>query len=188
MADSGGLRLRLFGIFDATLDGEPLANLRLRSAAQLLALLCCRHGRACQDTWLAQMLWPDTESLDSLRSSIVALRRALGPEAWRVETGNTTVRLRIEGADIDVAAFDDLIEKADIASLRTAISLNPAGCLRAGTTAGSNRSANAAVRRTSRRSEPSAITQWTRARSRRRRDATAVWCARGQWKNTPGRD
>src|SRR5690242_9540391 len=54
------LALRLFGPFEARLNGAPLPRLRTRKGYRLLALLALRHGREVERAWLAEMLWPDS--------------------------------------------------------------------------------------------------------------------------------
>src|ERR1051326_3491652 len=81
------LTIRLFGPFEAQVNGEPLPRLRSRKGSFLLALLALRHARAIERSWLAGTLWPDSPeplALASLRKSLRELRRPLGPEAHRL--------------------------------------------------------------------------------------------------------
>src|SRR5438034_105676 len=78
------LLLRLFGPFEARLNGDPLPRLRSRKESQLLALLTLRHGREVKRAWLAGILWPassEQQALANLRKSLKELRRALGTAA-----------------------------------------------------------------------------------------------------------
>ena len=59
----GALDLRLFGSFDALVEGEPLAPLRSRKGKWLLAILALNRNTAARPRWLSGQLWPDaTES------------------------------------------------------------------------------------------------------------------------------
>lgn len=117
------LTIELFGSFHALKDGELLPDLRLNGANRLLVLLLLNPDRPLQNIWLAEMLWTDTESLDSLRQSIRRLREALGEESWRVKTAANTVWFDTIGANVDVISFDQSINRGDIASIQTAVKL-----------------------------------------------------------------
>lgn len=70
------LLLRLFGPFEAQVNGEPLPRLRSRKGSWLLALLALRHGREVDRSWLAGTLWPESaepQALLSLRVTIEAV-------------------------------------------------------------------------------------------------------------------
>jgi len=104
------LRLRLFAPFEATVQGRPLPPLHSRRSQWLLALLTLRPGQEVARDWLAGTLWPDSREapvLANLRQSLTDLRRALGTEAWRIQSPTRqTLRLDLAGADVDVLAFD----------------------------------------------------------------------------------
>ena len=92
--------------------GEPIPPLRSRKGLWLLALLALRYERDVPRDWLAETLWPDSSSaqaLSSLRRTLTDLRRALGREAARLTSPNLhALRLRLDRAFLDVAAFDSL--------------------------------------------------------------------------------
>jgi predicted ATPase/DNA-binding SARP family transcriptional activator len=124
--------VRLFGGFDARLNGKSLPPLRSRREQWLLALLVLRQDRDTARDWLATTLWPDNDeqqALFYLRKSLSNLRQALQTEATRVlAPTQRTVRLDMTGAFADVVAFDRALKKtADSAdfttSLQEAISL-----------------------------------------------------------------
>src|SRR5579862_7788423 len=103
----GGLTLRLFGPFEAHRDGTALPGLsEHRKAAQLLALLALYPNRIISNEHLAQHLWPDTASTDSLGHIVPILRRALGPDGSRLTAKAGTLSLDLSGADVDTLAFD----------------------------------------------------------------------------------
>lgn len=122
-----GFSLRLFGPLDVRLSGEPLPRLRSRKGQWLLALLALRHNAEVSRSWLAGLLWPESaepQALASLRNSLMDLRRAMGPEAHRLQSPSpATLRLRLEDAEADVVAFDEALSRGDAPSLDRAISL-----------------------------------------------------------------
>src|SRR5438094_7507290 len=82
-----GLEMRLFGPMEVWVGGCPLPRLRTRKGLWLLALLALRGGREVDRGWLVGTLWPDDDEPNarhSLRQSLHDLRRALGPEAFRL--------------------------------------------------------------------------------------------------------
>src|ERR1051326_2367999 len=82
---SAALTIRLFGPFEARLNGSPLPGLQNREGERLLALLTLNYGRMVTNTTLASNLWPETGSLDSLRQGVAHLRQVLGEEAVRLQ-------------------------------------------------------------------------------------------------------
>jgi DNA-binding SARP family transcriptional activator len=125
--DTTSFSLRLFGPLDVRLGGEPLPRLRSRKGQWLLALLALRHDAEVSRSWLAGLLWPDSseaQALASLRNSLMDLRRAMGPEGHRLQSPSpSTLRLRLEGAEADVVAFEEALSRGDALSLDRAISL-----------------------------------------------------------------
>jgi predicted ATPase/DNA-binding SARP family transcriptional activator len=127
------LAIRLFGPFEARQNGDLLPRLRTRKGEWLLALLALRGGRAVDRAWLAALLWPDSpepQSLANLRNSLKDLRRALGPEANRLRCSEHVSRgasralaLELDGAEVDVLAFDAAVARDDPPALERAVSL-----------------------------------------------------------------
>src|SRR5258706_10451828 len=81
------LTLRLFGPFEALVNGSPISQLRSRKTEWLLALLALRCGRRVDRSWLAGTLWPDSAqqtAFGNLRTTLNDLRRALGPQSVRL--------------------------------------------------------------------------------------------------------
>jgi len=115
--------VKLFGFFEAHLDGIPIAGLRVRDAERLLVLLALNHGRMLQSVSLATTLWPETGSLDSLRQSVTHLRSLLGEQAGRLQSAKGALLLDLEGAEVDVIAFDRAVLSDDIAALKKALAL-----------------------------------------------------------------
>ncbi len=121
-----GLRIALLGSFDVQIDGRPMPRVRSRKERLLLALLVLRHGREVSRDWLAETLWPDSridQSLAYLRQTLCFLKSSLGSQAGRLQATPHWLRLEIQGADVDVAAFDAAIARGDDASLKKAVTL-----------------------------------------------------------------
>jgi predicted ATPase/DNA-binding SARP family transcriptional activator/class 3 adenylate cyclase len=121
------LSIRLFGPFEARLNGRPLPRLRSRKGEWLLALLVLRHGGDVERSWLAGLLWPDSselQALANLRLSLLDLRRALGAEAARLRSPTPrTLSLDLAGVETDVGTFDALVAGGDEAALQQAVTL-----------------------------------------------------------------
>ncbi|HLK55139.1 MAG TPA: BTAD domain-containing putative transcriptional regulator, partial [Chthonomonadaceae bacterium] len=121
------LSMSLFGPFDVRVEGQPLPRLRSRKHQGLLALLALRAGREVQRGWLAGALWPESSeaaALHSLRQSLLDVRKALGSQAYRLQSPTTrTLCLDLSGADVDALVFDAAIQVGGYASLERAVSL-----------------------------------------------------------------
>ena len=104
------IELRLFGICDIRIDGQPLPRMPYRKDLWLLALLALHQGGECPRDWLAVTLWPDADeslALYYLRRSLTHVRRALGPEMWRLRTPTPrTIQLDLADAYVDLREFD----------------------------------------------------------------------------------
>jgi DNA-binding SARP family transcriptional activator len=124
---TSSLAIQLFGPFAVRVNGAPLPRLRTRKGEWLLALLVLRAGRVVDRDWLAASLWPEspkTAALVNLRTSLLDVRRALGPEADRLRSPTTrTLSLDLAGAEVDLVAFDAAIARHDPASLEQAVEL-----------------------------------------------------------------
>src|SRR5438876_11384419 len=121
------LSIRLFGGFEVRVRGQPLSRVRTHSVEWLLALLVLRHGRPVLRSWLAGTLWPASDgerALSNLRRDLLALRRALGPEADCLGSPTRdTLLLDLRGVTADLPGFDAAIAVGDEPSLKRAVSL-----------------------------------------------------------------
>lgn len=122
-----GLRLRLFGPFEAWVDGAPLPHLRSRQGHRLLALLALRIGREVERSWLAGTLWPANDQAQaqrSLRTSLNDLRRALGRAAVSLRSPTVhTLCLDLPATAVDLVAFDAAVTRGNAAALLQAVEL-----------------------------------------------------------------
>ncbi|MCW3051797.1 MAG: hypothetical protein JWN14_967 [Chthonomonadales bacterium] len=114
---SSGLTLRLFGSFEAAIDGLPIEGLHLREGERVLAFLALHHSTPLPYRVLAERFWPSEARLNAgegggfpnTRQAIRSLRVALGKEAERIlspEKGS--IQLDVRGAKVDLPAFDRL--------------------------------------------------------------------------------
>jgi DNA-binding SARP family transcriptional activator len=117
------LKIQLLGHFQAQRDGLNLPGLRLNGANRLLALMALQAGRPVRSAWVAEALWPETSSLDSLRKASQQLRQALGPDAGRLRSENGFLRLALSEIDIDLVAFDTCLGQGDYRSYAIAIDI-----------------------------------------------------------------
>jgi predicted ATPase/DNA-binding SARP family transcriptional activator len=117
----------MFGPIHVEVEGQSMPRLRSRKALWVLALLSLRHGREVDRQWLAATLWPEVDSsqgLANLRPTLSELRRALGGQAYRVRVdGRLTVSLDLDGADLDLREFDELVIKGGGENLERAVEL-----------------------------------------------------------------
>jgi len=121
--------LRLFGTFEAQIDGAPLPRMRSRKEEWLLVLLALSPSRDVSRSWLAQTLWPFPDYAEEhaghyLRRSLMLLRRGLGSQAERLTSPTPrSLRLDLTNCYCDVLEFDAAIARGDRESLEEAIGL-----------------------------------------------------------------
>ena len=104
--------IRLLGPLAVEVDGEPV---RLGSVKQkaILAQLALHGGQIAQLAELVAGLWgedPPATATNTIQVHVSALRRALGRAGSLIETRPPGYRL--EGADVDVLRFEQLIDEA----------------------------------------------------------------------------
>src|SRR5262245_18180339 len=122
------LEIRLFGPFDARVQGKPLPTLRSKKGKWILALLALRHDREVARDWLAGTLWPESDesqTFANLRKTLYDLRAALGEQDFRLASP-TPQSLRFDLTEdvwIDVAAFDAAIARGTREALEEAVTL-----------------------------------------------------------------
>jgi non-specific serine/threonine protein kinase len=121
------LTIHLFGPLQVLVGAEPWPRVPTRSIEWLLALLVLRHGRAVERSWLAGTLWLESmerQALNNLRNDLVHLRKALGNERERLRSPTRdTLLLDLDGAEVDLIAFDQAMKAGDEGALKSAVAL-----------------------------------------------------------------
>ncbi len=121
------IRLNLLGGFDARRGTGTAVILARRKAQALLAYVAVQPQRVHRRDTLAALLWgesTDGQARQSLRQALLAIKQALPSPAGEVLTiGPDTVRLNQAAADVDVAAFEDLVARGTVAALSEACAL-----------------------------------------------------------------
>jgi len=108
------LRIWLFGVLRLEVDGVQVAPPSSRRARLLLAMLAVDRRPHSREA-LAARLWPnvlDKSARASLRTALMQLRAALGPNAGRFVHA-TLERVTLAGTDevwVDVGEFERLLE------------------------------------------------------------------------------
>jgi predicted ATPase/DNA-binding SARP family transcriptional activator len=104
------VEFRILGPLEVVAGGELL---RLGTPRQriLLGLLLVRAGEVVSCDRLAEDLWdgdPPGTALHTLQGYVHRLRRALGPEAWRLVTRPPGYQLKVSAGELDAQRFQDL--------------------------------------------------------------------------------
>lgn len=110
--EEAGLVIRLLGPLAVEVDGRPV---RLGSVKQkaILAQLALHGGRIAQLAELVAGLWgedPPATATNTIQVHVSALRRALGHAGSLIQ--NRPPGYRLEGADVDVLRFEQLVDEA----------------------------------------------------------------------------
>jgi len=119
------LSLRLLGGFLLRADARP-RPVPARKAQALLAYLAVRGGRAHARETLTGLLWADVgerQARQSLRQTLMRLRRALAGHRGALLTQADTVTLNPAVLDLDVVAFERLVRSGTPAALESAVAL-----------------------------------------------------------------
>ncbi|MGH7334247.1 MAG: BTAD domain-containing putative transcriptional regulator, partial [Candidatus Rokuibacteriota bacterium] len=119
------LGLRLLGGFLLHIDGRP-RPLPARKAQALLAYLAVRAGRAHPRDTLTGLLWVDVgerQARQSLRQTMVRLRRALAAHTRALLVQGDTVTLAPAAIDLDVSEFERQVRRGTPEALEAAVSL-----------------------------------------------------------------
>lgn len=118
------LTIRLFGHFEALVEGEPLRKLRTHRGNAVLAMLALRRGRSVDRSYLASAIWPDSETSDalySLRRTLTDLRHALGIASTAIKSpSSSSLQLDLEVAWVDLVEFEASLKLGTDASIERA--------------------------------------------------------------------
>ncbi|MFZ0545576.1 MAG: tetratricopeptide repeat protein [Candidatus Promineifilaceae bacterium] len=118
------LRLYCFGRFELTYQDVSLPRPATVNSQSLLAYLACNRVRPTARDKLIDLFWgerPDHRARRSLSTALWHIRRCLPNETY-ITADNQTVQLTGQ-LWLDVDAFYDHADTADLASLETAVSL-----------------------------------------------------------------
>lgn len=125
VANTVGLKISLLGPFDVQVNGQSLGRRHSRKENWLLALLALRNGKEVSREWLAGTLWPDTletQALSYVRQNTYLVKRGLGSEAGRLQSPTSrTLLLDLDGADVDLIAFDRAVQNGTTEALEQAV-------------------------------------------------------------------
>ncbi|MEM9223524.1 MAG: hypothetical protein AAGB11_14150 [Pseudomonadota bacterium] len=116
------LCLKLFGPFAIWWEDGDVVPLRSSKGIALIAMLATAPGGRRTRAWLQRRLWESSGSAHgraSLRQSLTAIKKLLGPEAYSkiFILGNESIRIRLECISIIGSPQDgSLLEDLDIAS------------------------------------------------------------------------
>lgn len=122
-----GLAIRCFGTFEVRIDGKRMERPRTQKGSRLLALLILHHDRDTERNSLARLFWSHCSAgrcRSNLKVALRNLRDCLGPaHDHRLPRSRVTLRIDLDGADVDLLAFDAAIRRGDANALREAVAL-----------------------------------------------------------------
>jgi predicted ATPase/DNA-binding SARP family transcriptional activator len=112
------MEFHILGPLKACRDGSAvdIGSSRLRA---LLALLLVRAGEVISADRLIDDVWdanPPETARHTLHGYVYRLRRALGPEGWRLESHPSGYRLKVSTDEIDARRFQHLAESGRAAA------------------------------------------------------------------------
>ncbi|WP_430398897.1 BTAD domain-containing putative transcriptional regulator [Ferrovibrio sp.] len=121
------LHLCLLGPFQATLEGQSITDGLGRKAQALLAYLAAQPGHAATREELAALLWGerfDDQARQSLRQTLLTIRRQLGPNADAIlQAGRLRIALQPAHFSTDLADLEAALTADDSHALRNAVAL-----------------------------------------------------------------
>jgi len=104
------VEFQVLGPLEVLASGQPLV-LGTPRQRLLLGLLLLRAGEVVSYDRLVQELWDDDPpgtARHTLQGYVHRLRRALGSEAWRLQTRPPGYRLKVSAGELDAEQFDEL--------------------------------------------------------------------------------
>ena len=121
--ERAGLRVKLLGGFETRLVTGAPVTLPTRKAQALLAYLAVRPAQAYARDKLTSLLWGDrgdVQARDSLRHTLVALRKILPERPTSLTGDRRAVALDPAAVDVDVVRFETLVKSASAKDLAEA--------------------------------------------------------------------
>jgi predicted ATPase/DNA-binding SARP family transcriptional activator len=104
------VEFRVLGSLEVVAGGEAL-GLGTPRQRVLLGLLVLRAGEVVSYDRLVEDLWdedPPGTARHTLQGYVHRLRRALGPDGWRLQTRPPGYRLKVSAGELDAQRFDEL--------------------------------------------------------------------------------
>ena len=104
------MEFQVLGPLEVLASGQPL-GLGTPRQRLLLGRLLLRAGEVVSYDRLVQELWDDDPpgtARHTLQGYVHRLRRALGSEAWRLQTRPPGYRLKVSAGELDAEHFDEL--------------------------------------------------------------------------------
>jgi predicted ATPase/DNA-binding SARP family transcriptional activator len=114
------VEFRVLGSLEVMAGGEAL-TLGTPRQRTLLGLLLIRAGQVVSCDRLVEDLWdgdPPGTARHTVQGYVHRLRRALGPDGWRLQTRSPGYQLKISAGELDAQRFDDLAEQGRRALVR----------------------------------------------------------------------
>jgi predicted ATPase/DNA-binding SARP family transcriptional activator len=114
------VEFRVLGSLEVMAGGESL-TLGTPRQRTLLGLLLIRAGEVVSCDRLVEDLWdgdPPGTARHTVQGYVHRLRRALGPDRWRLQTRSPGYQLKISAGELDAQRFDDLAEQGRRALVR----------------------------------------------------------------------
>lgn len=112
-------RITMFGGLQAAQSDRAIHRFQTAKTAELLAYLACFHHRAHTRDELTEILWPESDPLDTrnrLRVALSSLRRQLEPPGAAsgsvLEADRATIRLKPTAFQTDVQDFEAALKAA----------------------------------------------------------------------------
>lgn len=110
------MEVRLLGPVTVVLDGDEAVVLDGARSRAVLALLAVRGNEWVHRDVVIDELWaddPPKTARNSVQRFVSDLRSALGPARARIESANSSYRLRLESDECDVGKAERLIQEAE---------------------------------------------------------------------------
>jgi DNA-binding SARP family transcriptional activator len=114
------VEFRVLGPLEVVAGGQQL-HLGTPRQRTLLGLLLLRAGDVVSCDRLVEELWeedPPGTARHTLQGYVHRLRRALGPDGWRLQTRPPGYRLKVSAGELDAQRFQDLAAEGRRALVR----------------------------------------------------------------------
>ena len=114
LTPGGTVEFRILGPLEVLVDGKRLPPLGPKQGALLVLLLLHANEVVSSDRLVDELWSEESQSAGAaLQASISRLRKALGTGATPLETSGSSYRLRLEPGQLDLHAFEGLVDRGD---------------------------------------------------------------------------